>query len=73
MLDLSVVSANHVRHYCVALAGDAGWVLTIVEDKEICWRETHADWHRVERSVAKMWREVSDLLERGWRIQPVNP
>ncbi|MEQ1911047.1 MAG: hypothetical protein ABMA15_19665 [Vicinamibacterales bacterium] len=72
MFDLSVASAHHVRHYCVTLAGDSGWEVTIEEDRAVQFRETLEDWHHVERSVARMRREVSELLDRGWQIQPFN-
>ena len=71
MFDLNVASAHHVRHYSVTLAGEFGWEVTIEEDQAVRVHETHEDWHRVERSVARIKREVSELLDRGWRILPV--
>jgi hypothetical protein len=73
MFNVDVVSADCVRRYSVALAGAAGWEVTLEENRSIRWRETHADWHRVERALARVRREVSDLLERGWTIRAVSP
>lgn len=70
MFDPNVASAHHVRHYRVTLAGQFGWEVTIEEDQAVRVRETHEDWHHVERSLARIKREVSDLLDRGWRILP---
>lgn len=72
MFQLNVVSAGHVRHYCVTLAGEAGWEITVEEDQSVRSRETHGDWHRVERCVAQIQREVSELLKQGWRLQPLS-
>ena len=69
MFDLNVVSAGRVRHYSVALTGAAGWEVRIEEGRAVEWRETYEDWHRVERSLARVKREVSDLLAHGWTIQ----
>lgn len=69
MFDLNLASAGHVRHYTVVLAGEAGWEVRVEEDRAVRWSETYADWHRVERSLARLKREVSELLARGWTIQ----
>jgi hypothetical protein len=72
MFDVNVVSADRERHYCVAPVGAAGWEITVEEDRAIRWREIYDDWHRVERMVARLQREVSELLDRGWTIQPAS-
>lgn len=71
MLTISVASANHLRHYCVERTWPGGWEAWLEEDATIRWREIHQDWHRVERTVAKMRREVEGLIDRGWTLQPV--
>ena len=68
MFDVNVVSAEHVRRYSIVLAGSAGWEARLEEDRSLCWRETCADWHRIERTLARFRREVSDLVDRGWMI-----
>jgi hypothetical protein len=72
MLDVSLVSADHVRRYSIALAGADGWDVTLEEDRAVRWKETWTDWHRVERAWAQIDREVGTLLELGWRLEAVS-
>jgi hypothetical protein len=30
------------------------------------------DWHRVERTLARVKNEVSELLAHGWTIEPLS-
>lgn len=69
MLDLSLVSSNHVRRYSITLAGEEGWEIKLEEDRVIRRRETYKDWHRVERMRTWVESEVSSLIERGWTLQ----
>jgi hypothetical protein len=70
MFHLNVMFANRVRHYSVVLAGAAGWEVKLEEDRTIRWCETCADWHRVERMLDRVQREVSELVDRGWTVEP---
>lgn len=72
MFDLNLASAGHVRHYTVVLAGEAGWEVRVEEDRAVRRSKTYGDWHRVERSLARVKREVSELLAHGWTIQPAS-
>lgn len=72
MLDVHLVSDEHVRRYSIALRGGAGWEVRLEEDRTVRWQETVTDWHRVERMQSKLEREVEALLERGWRVRPVS-
>ena len=72
MLDVHVVYAHRVRRYSVALANVAGWELKLEEDHAVCWQEIYADWHRVERRMTMMLKEVAELLEQGWAIAPAS-
>ncbi|MGE0449011.1 MAG: hypothetical protein AB7Q29_05440 [Vicinamibacterales bacterium] len=72
MLDLSLVSSNHVRRYSITLAGEEGWEVRLEEDRVLRKRETYKDWHRVEQMRTKVEREVSSLLEHGWTLQAVS-
>ncbi len=69
MFELNLASAGHVRHYTVVLAGEAGWEVRVEEDRAVRSSDTYEDWHRVERSLALVKREVSELLARGWTIE----
>jgi hypothetical protein len=70
MFDVNVESAGRVRHYSVVLAGSAGWEVKMEEDRAVQWHETYEDWHRVERTLQRVREEVSELVARGWTIQP---
>ena len=72
MLDVRLVSAEHVRRYSISLAGADGWDITLEEDRALRWKETWTDWHRVERARARVEREVKALLDLGWRLAPVS-
>ena len=72
MFDVNVVSADHVRHYSVVLAGAAGWEVRIEEDgAAVERRETYEDWHRVERTHrAGAAAKCRICFRSGWTIQP---
>ena len=72
MFDVNVVSADRVRRYSIATAGEVGWEVTLMENHAVRLREIYDDWHRVERALSRMQQEVSRLLEQGWTIQPVS-
>jgi hypothetical protein len=71
MLAFNVCSANHVRHYTIS-AGAAGWEVRLEEDQTLRRLDHYRDWHRVERAIASFEREVTALVERGWRVQLIN-
>ena len=71
MYNISVASPDHVRRYCMELTRRGGWEVWLEEDKTTRWSENYEDWHRVERAVAKMRREVEGLLDSGWTLQSV--
>lgn len=68
MLDLSLQFADHVRHYSIAPVSPSGWEMRFEEDRELRQRSFYQDWHRVERAVARVEREVRQLLESGWMV-----
>ena len=72
MFDVNVVSANSLRHYSIAPASAAGWEAKLEENHAVRWREIYEDWHRVERMLARMRQEVSELVEQGWTVLPAN-
>lgn len=68
MLHVNLVCAEHVRRYSIALAGAEGWEVTVEEDQAVRLKQKWSDWHRVERARGRLEREVSTLLESGWRL-----
>lgn len=72
MLDVHLVSDDHMRRYSIALSRGEGWEVRFEEDSTLCWKEMYSDWHRVERIRTRFEREVSVLMERGWRLDSVS-
>jgi hypothetical protein len=68
MYDLSLISADHVRHYSITPAAPSGWEITVEHDLSLRLHEVYHDWHRVERMLALFEREVSDLVASGWKV-----
>lgn len=66
MFDVRIASKTHVRHYSAQTRLDMGWEVKVEEDRAVCQRAVYEDWHRVERCVARMEREVEALLQSGW-------
>lgn len=73
MFEINLVSRDfRVRHYAVVPAGTDGWEVTIEEGAQVERHEMQADWHRVERTLDRVRREVDDLVARGWTVRPVS-
>jgi hypothetical protein len=68
MFRLSLRSHDHVRHYSIGSADRLGWEVRFEEDRTLRRRDLYHDWHRVERALALVEREVSELTAQGWRI-----
>ena len=45
----------------------AGWEVLVEQDREVVRRSQYSDWHRVERAVGLLEREVKELESQGWR------
>jgi hypothetical protein len=60
--------ANHSLRYTVAPAAMGGWELRVMEDRALVKRTYFSDWHRVERAMGALEREMSELISKGWRV-----
>ena len=60
--------ADHSRRFTVAPAAIGGWELCITEDRALIKRTYFSDWHRVERAMTALEREMSELISKGWRV-----
>lgn len=69
MFSIALRHEDHTREYAVSASPHSGWELTLQEDLERTRRVHFEDWHRVERAVAVVKREVEDLTARGWRVE----
>ena len=45
-----------------------GWELRVTEDRALVKRTYFSDWHRVERAMGALEREMSELISKGWRV-----
>jgi hypothetical protein len=69
MLTVSLQRAGHTRRYSVRFS-TAGWEVSLEEDRALSRRVRYHDWHRVERQVALLEREIAELAANGWEVQP---
>jgi len=68
MFALSLRHANHIRSYSVSARDASGWEVRLEEDCAVRRLEHYRDWHRVERALAFIEREVSELKASGWQV-----
>jgi hypothetical protein len=64
--------AGHVRRFFIGDAGEQGWEVRVEQDSSVIRSVCYTDWHRVERALATMTQQVSELEARGWR-EPATP
>ena len=69
MFSIRLRRADHVRHYSIRSAHHTGWEVSLEEDREVTRQIRYDDWHRVERALELVRREVADLAAQGWEIQ----
>ena len=60
--------ADHSRRFTVAPAAVGGWELRVTEDRALVKRTYFSDWHRVERALGALQKEMSELISKGWRV-----
>ena len=60
--------AGHTRTFSVDTLF-SGWELRVKQDENVIRTTSYSDWHRVERAISAIEREVSILEAEGW--QPV--
>lgn len=68
MFSIQLRQAEHTRHYSIHFVARSGWELRLEEDNQLTRQTRYHDWHRVERMLGVMQREVSELMGRGWRV-----
>ena len=62
-----LTQAGHVRRFFIGDAGDKGWEVRVEQDSRVVRRVCYTDWHRVERALATLTRQVLELEAHGWR------
>jgi hypothetical protein len=67
MFNRQLTNAGHVRRFTIREAQGQGWEVREEEDSRVVRHTHYHDWHRVERAMLAMQRQVSELEARGWR------
>ena len=73
MFSKELQHAGHRRIFEVSTLLASGWEVRVVEDSEVVRRVCYSDWHRVERAINAMEREMSQLVAAGWRTTEAAP
>ena len=68
MFSREVTLADHSRRFTVAPSDGGGWELSVMQDRAVVRRSFFTDWHRVERAMNAIEREMSELMSKGWRV-----
>ena len=67
MFSKTLTHAGHIRSFEVLAREANGWELSVKEDTRLVRRTQYSDWHRVERAISAIRREVAALEDQGWR------
>ena len=67
MFAKELTHAGHTCRFMVSDHGVNGWEVLVEKDSRIVRRVLYTDWHRVERALSVMSRQVSELVESGWQ------
>jgi hypothetical protein len=72
MFTKQLTRSGQVRRFSIVTneLGD-GWEVRIEQDSTIVRQTRYADWHRVERALQLIERDVSELEGLGWRADLV--
>jgi hypothetical protein len=73
MFSKTLVHAGHVRHFVVQARRVSGWEVRIEEDRQVVRHMEYRDWHRLERALGAIEREVGELLAQGWQPSADHP
>jgi hypothetical protein len=67
MFSKTLTQAGHTRHFSVSARSTNGWEVRVEQDLEVVRSSRYFDWHRVERALSGIEREVGELELQGWR------
>ena len=59
---------GQTRSFIVDALVANGWEVRVEQDSTVLRRAHYSDWHRVERAVDAIEREMQELLAQGWRL-----
>ena len=67
MFSKELTLGGHTRSFMVSAVRASGWEVRVEQDSDLVRSTRYFDWHRVERAISAMEREVSKLEALGWR------
>jgi len=67
MFSRTLTQAGHTRRFIVSARRAIGWEVRIEQDSHVVRQARYTDWHRLERAVGAIEREVVELEAQGWR------
>jgi hypothetical protein len=67
MFSKTLTQAGHTRRFDVTARHSDGWEVRIEQDSQVVRQVLYTDWHRVERAMDSIERQVGDLEAQGWR------
>jgi hypothetical protein len=59
---------GQTRSFIVDSFAASGWEVRIEHDSTTVRRSHYSDWHRLERAVSAIEREMRELEARGWQV-----
>jgi len=68
MFSTTLTLDGHRRSFAVQALTASGWEIRVEQDSKVVRRTHYTDWHRVERAVEAIRREMRELQARGWRV-----
>jgi hypothetical protein len=63
----TLVRASESRTFQIEHVADAGWQTRVVANGCVAHQQERREWHRVERDLARLMREIEGLRRQGWR------
>ena len=63
----TLIQAGHTRSFTVQAHREDGWEVRIEQDSQVIRQRRYTDWHRVERALSAIQREVESLQMQGWQ------
>lgn len=60
--------AGHTRRFVLDTLPFQGWEVRVEQDDRVVRQLRYSDWHRVERAINAVEREVMMLQEKGWQM-----
>jgi hypothetical protein len=63
----TLVRASESRTFQIEHVADAGWQTRVLANGCVAHEQQRNEWHRVERDLARLTREIEALRDHGWR------